>query len=46
MIVVIRGLAITAGSKPTRLAKIGKQQPTILATITTKTNVKETVRDI
>ena len=39
-IVVINGLAITAGSKPNFLANIGKEQPINFETITVKINVK------
>ena len=41
-IVVINGLAITAGSNPNFLANIGREQPTILAIDTVNTNVKHT----
>ena len=40
-IVVIKGLAITAGSNPILLAAIGSIQPTIFAIITVITKVKE-----
>lgn len=43
-IVVIKGLAITAGSRPIRLAKIGSTHPTSLATIITSKIVKLTVK--
>ena len=40
--VVIKGLAITAGSKPIFLASIGKEQPITFATITVKSNAMQT----
>ena len=39
-IVVINGLAITAGSKPSFLVIIGREQPTILAIAIVNTNVE------
>ena len=41
-IVVIKGLAITVGSKPIRLASIGSVHPTTFATITVATKVEHT----
>ena len=41
--VVMNGLAITAGSRPIRLAKIGRIHPTSLATTITSKMVKLTV---
>ena len=38
--VVIKGLAITVGSNPSRSAKIGRVLPTILATSTTSTTTR------
>ena len=43
-IVVINGLAITAGSKPIFLASIGSVQPTNFASIIVNISVKQTVR--
>ena len=41
-IVVINGLAITAGSNPSFLAIIGREQPITLATHTVRTKVEQT----
>lgn len=41
-IVVINGLAITAGSNPNFEATTGKIQPTSFATMTVKNKVKQT----
>ena len=43
-IVVINGLAITAGSKPSFEASTGKVQPTNFATTTVKNKVKQTTK--
>ena len=43
-IVVMNGLAITAGSKPSFDARTGNTQPTNFATITVKNNVKHTTK--
>ena len=40
----MNGLAITAGSKPIFLAKIGREQPIIFAIITVTTSVKQTTK--
>ena len=42
--VVMKGEAITAGSKPTRLASRGREQPTSLAHSTVPTRVAQTTR--
>ena len=42
--VVIKGLAITTGSKPSFLASNGRVQPTNLAQTTVKARVKETIK--
>ena len=44
--VVIIGLAITAGSKPSRFAPIGSRQPTIIAMMTVQNSVMETTAAI
>ena len=44
--VVIKGLAMTAGSKPTLLASIGRVQPTILAISTVTAMVKQTTKAV
>ena len=44
--VVIRGLAMTAGSKPIRWATIGSTQPIILAKVTVMTRVRQMIRAI
>ena len=40
--VVMNGLAITAGSKPRRFAKIGRRHPMIIAITTAATRVRHT----
>ena len=45
-IVVINGDAITAGSKPIFLARIGRVQPTSFATVMVISNVKHTTKEI
>ena len=42
--VVMKGLAITAGSRPTFSASSGSEQPTHLAKITTNITVRHTTR--
>lgn len=42
--VVMKGLAITAGSKPIFFARIGNVQPIILAIRTVITNVEQTTK--
>ena len=42
--VVIKGLAMTAGSKPIRSAVRGRTQPITLAIRTTTTRVRQTIR--
>ena len=44
--VVIKGLAITAGSKPIFFANIGREDPTVFAIITVINNVLLTISDI
>ena len=43
--VVRKGLAITAGSAPSRLAAMGSRQPTVLATRVTTNSVRQTTAD-
>ena len=45
-IVVMNGLAITAGSKPKRDASMGRKQPTSLAMSTTTKSVRQTTSDV
>ena len=45
-IVVINGLAITAGSNPKRDANIGRKHPTSLAISTTTNNVRQTTAEV
>ena len=42
-IVVMKGLAITAGSKPSFCASMGKEEPTSFARITVTQIVRETL---
>lgn len=45
-IVVTKGLAVTAGSKPSLFTKIGRLQPTSFAQITVTRRVRETMIEI